>query len=406
MRHRSHGGRGRGAARAVAALAMAVLAITVCGCLEGLVDASGDRDRIRIEAALLEGDALATVLFTVGDESATAFAGELTGPPFVLDLPADGDSIIRLRAYGYDEARRLRWVRYWEGARMAPDGRGRTVVLDPLPVGEGWPLPPPYPDHHLTTGFRPFMLLDTLRTVEGIPLHFIWGHDEPVISRHWIDKVILSNFENWVLSGADSCRTRALFLTDWLLARAEPTPLDGIAFAEDFDYPGHVFLPAPWNGAFTQGLSVSVLVRAHILSGDERYLDAAAAAMRALTVPVGLPQGVAVVQSGGRLWFEEYPSLPAQHTLNGAVYCIFSVLDYWHHTGDPSAERCYRAFVGTLERDLPRFDTGSWSYYDLWGVVATESYHQQHINQLGHLHEQTGLPIFDAYRRLWQSYQD
>lgn len=351
-----------------------------------------------------EGADLALVLWTLGNRQGTALRGE--APACVAVLDPDALASLDepcLRAYGYDADRRLRWVRY-EVLDLTVESA--EVRLRPLDLQQGFPMPPAYPNHALTSSYRIFAAQDTLRDAEGIPLCRIWCFDEPVCFRHWVEKVILSNFENYLISGADSCKARALTLTDWLLARAMPTPLDGLAFPEVFDYPGHVLLPAPWNGSFTQGLTLSVLLRAHLLTGEERYRAAAESAMRAATVPTGHPGGSLIVTPGDLIWLEEYPSFPPQHTLNGAIYGLWSILDWWSHTGDPTAERCYRAFIRTLEQDLPRFDTGDWTRYDLWGSIATASYHQQHVFQMERLYSQTGLPIFQHFYALWASYLD
>lgn len=359
--------------------------------------------RVDFSAPPDAGAGLATVCYTLGGAQDSVLTGILH-PPFRLalsDTALAGAAGRTLRAYGYDADGQLRWLRYRE---LAEDEDDMDVRLTPLDVESGFPMPPPYPNHALTTGYRPFASLDTLRDSQDIPLHHVWGYDEPVYSRHWINKIILSNFENFQLSGEESYRQRALFLTDWLLERAQHTPLGGLAFPEPFDYPGHVLLLAPWNGAFTHGLTISVLVRAHLLSGDPAYLDAARQAMQAAMLPTGLPGGSVMVAPGDRLWLEEYPSFPPQHTLNGAIFGIWSILDWWFNTGDPAAERMYRAFVRTLELDLPYYDSGTWTWYDRWGTVATPGYHQLHISQMAHLDAQTGLPVFSHFHDLWESY--
>jgi hypothetical protein len=182
--------------------------------------------------------------------------------------------------------------------------------------------------------------------------------------------------------------------------------LDGLAIPEPFDFESRVWMIAPWSGAYTQCLWVSALARCHIMTGDQKYFDAAAASMRALTVPTGHYQGMSTIVGGNRYWLEEYPSFPPQHTLNGAIYGIWSVLDWYFLTDDPTAERLYRAFVRSLEADLHHYDTGDWTYYDRFQRIAPETYHRIHITQMRRLYEQTGVEIFEHYRALWQSYLD
>lgn len=145
-----------------------------------------------------------------------------------------------------------------------------------------------------------------------------------------------------------------------------------------FDY-GHTFpLKAPWLSAMAQGEGASLLARLHVETGEERYAEAALRALRpysAISAPLG----------GGR-FPEEYPTDPPSHVLNGGIFALWGLHDVGAVLGDGAARRDFEAGVDALAADLHRWDTGSWSRYDLFPHpvvnVASPAYHALHAIQL------------------------
>ena len=63
----------------------------------------------------------------------------------------------------------------------------------------------------------------------------------------------------------------------------------------------------------------------------------------------------------------------------------------------------------TLDKNLPRYDAGFWSLYDLsrqaLKMVASPFYHKLHIVQLKVMHILTGQPVFDSYAKKFAAYE-
>src|SRR3954447_15672807 len=76
-----------------------------------------------------------------------------------------------------------------------------------------------------------------------------------------------------------------------------------------------------WFSALPQGQAASVFVRAHLLTGDDRYADLARAAIE----PFLSPEGPPLVTRGPIL--EEAPSDPPSHILNGWMSALWGVWD-------------------------------------------------------------------------------
>ena len=120
------------------------------------------------------------------------------------------------------------------------------------------------------------------------------------------------------------------------------------------------------------------------MTGEERYARAAVAALGPMRVPVSAG-GVGGTLNGG--WIpEEYPTDPSSHVLNGAIFGIWGAYDVAVALGEAGADALAREGIETLASSLDRYDTGSWSRYDLFphpvASIASPMYHRLHINQL------------------------
>jgi hypothetical protein len=89
---------------------------------------------------------------------------------------------------------------------------------------------------------------------------------------------------------------------------------------------------------------------------------------------------------GAGFFLEEYPTDPPSLVLNGGIFALWGYRDVAVALGDEEAHREFERGVDTLAGNLQRWDTGSWSRYDLFprrvDNVASPAYHVLHINQL------------------------
>jgi heparosan-N-sulfate-glucuronate 5-epimerase len=143
-------------------------------------------------------------------------------------------------------------------------------------------------------------------------------------------------------------------------------------------------LSAPWLSALPQGEGVSLLVRVHQHTGEERFADAARRALRPLQRPVA-DDGVCASLDGDP-FPEEYPTDPPSYDLNGAIFALWGFHDAAIAFDDRSLGAEFERRVDALARSIHRWDTGRWSRYDLFPHpvpnVSSGAYHALHINQL------------------------
>ena len=203
-------------------------------------------------------------------------------------------------------------------------------------------------------------------------------------------------------------RRKKFFLTaDWLRAHLEQNSSGLAVWNHYFDWEYRDTLRAPWYSALAQGQGISVLVRAHKESGDERYLEAAERALASFFRPTHAG-GVAFTDDRGDLWFEEYIVSPPTHILNGFIWAGWGVYDYFLATSDRTVQELFSRAVETLLRNLDRYDLGFWSLYEQSGtrlpMVASHFYHQLHIVQLRIMRRLTGEDKFARVADRWESY--
>jgi heparosan-N-sulfate-glucuronate 5-epimerase len=94
--------------------------------------------------------------------------------------------------------------------------------------------------------------------------------------------------------------------------------------------------------------------------------------------------------------------------LNGFIWALWGVFDFWLACADASAKNIFDRGVETLIRSLPQFDTGYWSLYEQSGtslkMLASPFYHQLHIVQLRVMSKLTGDARFAAVADRWEGY--
>jgi heparosan-N-sulfate-glucuronate 5-epimerase len=241
----------------------------------------------------------------------------------------------------------------------------------------------------------------------GIPMLDYHGHIGPQYNPIAIAQYGLGNYNLWK-RGADNERKRKFFLiSDWLCTHLEQNAHGLAVWNHHFDWEYRETLKAPWYSGLAQGQGISMLVRAHKESGDPRYLDAARRAFASFQRPIE-NGGVAFTDVSGDMWFEEYIVSPPTHILNGFIWALWGIYDYWLATRDNSAQQLFARGVQTLLHNLDHYDLGFWSLYEQSGtslpMVASAFYHQLHIVQLRVMHRLTGENEFARVADRWAGY--
>jgi heparosan-N-sulfate-glucuronate 5-epimerase len=204
---------------------------------------------------------------------------------------------------------------------------------------------------------------------------------------------------------------KTLKAADWLTANLEQNAQGLWVWNHHFDWDYRDTLKAPWYSGLAQGQGVSLLLRAHAQAGNGKYQLACEKALVALTKPIAEGGVLFEDKLGGnkkQLWIEEYLVDPPTHILNGFIWALWGLFDFWLACADASAKETFDRGVETLVHNLAQYDTGYWSLYEQSGIrmkmLASPFYHQLHIVQLRVMSKLTGDARFTAVAERWESY--
>lgn len=155
-------------------------------------------------------------------------------------------------------------------------------------------------------------------------------------------------------------------------------------------------LLAPWFSGMAQGEVLQLLVRLFNVTENDEYLELADKVFRSFkNLSKENYPWTTFVDSEGYYWIEEYPLREPDHTLNGFIFAVLGLYEYWLTTNDPEVKLYIDAALTTLYVKLPLFrNPGGISYYCLKHHHQSELYHNIHINLLKYLYKITGENFF------------
>ena len=242
---------------------------------------------------------------------------------------------------------------------------------------------------------------------QGIPQLDYHGHIGLQYNPIAIAQYGLGNYNLSCRTGGPEQEKKFFRIADWLISNLESNSKGVSVWNHHFNWEYRDTLKAPWYSALAQGQGISVLVRAHKVSGEIRYLEAARAACVSFQRPIA-EGGVAFTDESGDLWFEEYLVSPPTHILNGFIWALWGIYDFALATNEASARDLFSRGVRTLLHNLDRYDLGFWSLYEQSGtrlpMVASSFYHRLHIVQLRVMHRLSGEAKFAEVADRWQGY--
>ena len=204
------------------------------------------------------------------------------------------------------------------------------------------------------------------------------------------------------VGGEPAAFDRALEVSKLLIERASSD--DGnLVWLHDVPVPKYG-LHGRYTSALAQGQAASLLVRAHLRSGDKQLADLA---RRAIDPLLDASSDLVTVTSAGMV-LEEIPSRPPSHILNGWISALWGLRDVGEGLAYARALAGFDDGCRALAQFLRRYDVGWWSRYSLYPTsvadLAKPIYHRLHIDQLEVLHRITGDRLYLETARRWRSY--
>jgi len=194
---------------------------------------------------------------------------------------------------------------------------------------------------------------------------------------------------------------------DWLAASQKVYTFnnDIVYGVYEYNFPWEVYnLRPPWRSAMAQSLSAQVLLRAWLLTGNEKYRKAMDLALNALYVPVS-SGGVTIMSTDDSWWYEEYASTAAieSRVLNGMEHVLIALFEAASITSNPNLWMLFKNGNNSLEKIINKYSANniSWTFYDAVGRLANYKYHMINIALTKKLLSITGNNTYKIYA-VWE----
>ena len=242
---------------------------------------------------------------------------------------------------------------------------------------------------------------------EGIPLFKFKSYtsiEHPTVISQYafglFEQIFRENYSNRNLT------LKYLTLADWF-DHNKVKIANSYCWHIHIDYNPEYHLSNPWISAMTQGEAISVLTRATLLTGDQKYESIANEAFNIFQVDV---------KNGGLLnHFNSYPVFEECPTpnkpmvvLNGFIFALFGLYDLYLLNRNEKAIYLFYQGIESIKKLLPYFDTGKWTNYYLFdypkNYYSSFTYHYLVTEQLRSLYFISGDKIFLEYSERWQGY--
>jgi PST family polysaccharide transporter len=173
----------------------------------------------------------------------------------------------------------------------------------------------------------------------------------------------------------------------------------------EYGYPSFYGTQAGWRSAHAQAEGIQLLLRAHAVTGENRFFQIAMEALPAFAVPCE-EGGLRMAIGEGVWWYPKFVDENWAHrpkVLNGMMFSLLGIHELCER-GDAFSADLFGKGVKALLACLNRFDAGDWSYYDDAGKRASLHYHGIHILQLHRLYEHTRETVFKTCAERFATY--
>ncbi len=192
-----------------------------------------------------------------------------------------------------------------------------------------------------------------------------------------------------------------------LLELAHYTIDDVPFFTYQFDFELHgdyeQLMVAPWFSAMAQGQALSAIVDLYEFTHDEKYKLIADKVFESLKLRTkDSKYWVTVADMDEYLWLEEYPMDNFNYTLNGTVFAIYGVYDYYRINHTNEVKTFLQGSITAIHDNILKFrNEGTYSNYCIKHAVPSKEYHKIHIELLQQLYRMTNDNYFNEVADLF-----
>lgn len=166
-------------------------------------------------------------------------------------------------------------------------------------------------------------------------------------------------------------------------------------------------LPVGWHDAMGQGRIINLMLKAHNLTNDQKYLNEAKLLSNAYFVDVS-DGGLTYKTKNNGWWYEHFAHKYGLHprVLNGMMFTLLDLHSLYEYTNDPDVKFLFDQGIFALKNELPIYDFFGYTYYDSLKGSTNYNYQIIHVEQTRLLYEITGEKIFIEYHDKWKSCEE
>lgn len=219
--------------------------------------------------------------------------------------------------------------------------------------------------------------------------------DHPVVTGQYA----VSALDEWHITGEQLWLDRAVAAADHLIeTKVERGDAWWYVYPFDWTYYERT-LTAPWYSGMAQGTSLSLFARLAEEQPDvERWRTAALHTWLSFRQSRSETEPWAKIIDNQQLWFEEYAGdQPPLLVLNGHIFALYGIYDYFMLTKDPEAALYFDGGATTVLLNMPKFRVpGGVTYYCVQADYCDSpdwqnaGYQAIHVKQLNKLADMTG----------------
>lgn len=202
----------------------------------------------------------------------------------------------------------------------------------------------------------------------------------------------LASFDLLLQTKDDIYRKKLIACADWAVENQQS---DGSWITFPFENSEHPY------SSMAQGEGISMLIRAHIATKNDKYMLSAERAKDFMLKPIS--DGGVTEYRGNDVFLYEYTYSPL--VLNGWIFSLWGLYDFYQYTKNEKVQVILNATLSSLKKKLPEFDTGYWSKYEDGKRMCSPFYHRLHIAQLRVMYDLFDAQIFRDYADKWEAYE-
>lgn len=202
----------------------------------------------------------------------------------------------------------------------------------------------------------------------------------------------LAAYDLYLLNGDQLSLRRMLNCAKWAVSNQQE---DGSWITFAFENAEHPY------SSMAQAEAISLLVRAHIETQDDKFLECAEKAVTFMFRPI--EDGGTTKYTAHDIYLYEYTHEPL--ILNGWIFSIWGLYDYYKYVNDMHVKNVLDTTLSSLKKKLPEYDIKYWSKYDEGTTICSPFYHKLHVSQLMVMYDLFGDEIYKEYAEKWDAYQ-